>query len=152
MSEVEARLSPGRTVGVTEDMIEDVILAFYSRVREDGILGPIFNPVIDDWDAHHAKICHFWSSVVLLSGRYKGTPMPVHTRLDGISSEHFDRWLALFRETAQQICPPDAAALFVDRANRIAQSLELGVATHRGQMLCIGERLKSSEPVTAKAE
>ena len=44
---------------------------------------------------------------------------------------HFDRWLAIFAETAQDLCPPAAAAHFIDRARRIAGSLALGVAAVR---------------------
>jgi hemoglobin len=49
-----------------------------------------------------------------------------------ISLEHFERWLALFRATAKAVCPEPAAALFVDRAERIAESLHLGISLHRG--------------------
>lgn len=133
--------APGISAGVTEPVIHDLVHAFYARVREDDVLGPIFNGAIDDWDAHLEKLCAFWSSVTLMSGRYKGTPMKVHAELPGIVGAHFDRWLGLFRQTARDVCPPAAAALFIDRAERIAQSLELGIAVHRGQILSPGERL-----------
>ena len=48
-----------------------------------------------------------------------------------IEALHFDRWLAIFAETAQDLCPPAAAAHFIDRARRIAGSLALGVAAVR---------------------
>lgn len=134
--------APGFSAGVTEPVIRTLVHAFYARVRADAVLGPIFNGAIDDWDAHLDKLCAFWSSVTLMSGRYKGTPMKVHADLAGISGDHFDRWLGLFRETARDVCPGPAAALFIDRAERIAQSLELGIAVHRGQMLAPGERLR----------
>lgn len=133
--------APGVAVGVTEAMIERLVHTFYARVRADTVLGPIFNSAIDDWDHHLAKLCDFWSSVTLMTGRFKGTPMQVHAAMPSISGELFDHWLALFELTARDVCPPQAAALFVDRAHRIAQSLELGVALHRGQMLGPGDRL-----------
>jgi hemoglobin len=126
-------LSPGHPVGVTEPMIRELVHAFYGRVRLDPLLGPIFNAAIQDWDAHLAKLCDFWSSVVLMSGRYHGTPMQAHARLPGIEPQHFARWLEMFAETARQVCPPEATALFVDRAERIAQSLQLGIAFARGE-------------------
>lgn len=137
--------APGISAGVTEPIIHDLVHAFYARVREDDVLGPIFNGAIEDWDAHLEKLCAFWSSVTLMSGRYKGTPMKVHAELPGIVGAHFDRWLGLFRETAHDVCPPAAAALFIDRAERIAQSLELGIAVHRGQILSPGERLVAAD-------
>ena len=134
-------LAPGVGAGVTEEMIRDLVHAFYARVRADQVLGPIFNNAIKDWEPHLAKLCDFWSSVLLMTGRFKGQPMRVHAMLPGITGAHFDHWLALFRETAESMCPPDAAALFVDRSQRIAQSLEMGIAIHRGQLLGRGERL-----------
>jgi hemoglobin len=125
--------APGTAVNITEPMIRQLVETFYARVREDGELGPIFEPVVKDWDAHYDKLCAFWSSVVLMSGRYKGRPMPAHAALPGISNEHFVRWLVLFGETASVVCPPEAAPLFIDRAMRIAESLKLGIALHRGQ-------------------
>jgi hemoglobin len=67
-----------------------------------------------------------------MTGRYKGQPMPVHIAISEITDKHFERWLALFAETAKVVCPPDAAALFVDRSRRIADSLRLGIAASKG--------------------
>lgn len=114
--------------GVTEAMISDLVHAFYARVRADPDLGPIFEGAIRGvWEPHLQKMCAFWSSVMLTSGRYKGNPMAAHLRHKSIRPFHFDRWLALFRETAQQVCPPDAASAFIDRAERIADSLQRGM-------------------------
>lgn len=140
-------LAPGAAAGVGEDMIRHLVHTFYGRVREDGVLGPIFNREVHDWDEHLNKLCDFWSSVVLMTGRYKGTPMRAHAALSEISAAHFDRWLTIFRSTAADVCPPQAAALFVDRAERIAQSLERGIAIHRGQLMGSGERLVGGDAV-----
>lgn len=78
------RAGPGVAVGVTEEMIHAVVHAFYAKVRRDPALGPIFARVIGDtWDTHLAKMCDFWSSVLLMTGRFKGTPMAAHARLPG---------------------------------------------------------------------
>lgn len=128
-------LAPGVSCGIDEPMIRTLVHTFYGRVRKDPLLGPVFNGAIDDWDEHLDKLCAFWSSVTLMTGRYKGTPMQVHAGLPGIAGHHFERWLALFCDTARTHCPPEAAALFVDRAERIAQSLQMGIALHRGELL-----------------
>jgi len=128
------RTEPGVEAGVTEPMIHDLIHAFYGSVRTDPALGPIFNRVIGDgWDAHLAKMCDFWSSVLLMTGRFKGTPMVAHARLADIRPTHFARWLHLFRQAAERVCPPRAAALFVAKSEMIAQSLQLGIAAARGE-------------------
>lgn len=127
--------APGIEAGVTEPMIRDLVHEFYAGVRRDAVLGPIFNTAIDDWDAHLDKLCAFWSSVTLMTGRYKGTPMKAHAELPQIGAAHFRQWLALFRATAAEVCPPDAAALFIDRAERIAESLQMGIAIHRAEAI-----------------
>ena len=81
--------------GIDEAMIERLIRSFYARVRDDAILGPIFAAKIKDWEPHLQKMFAFWSSVALMSGRYRGEPMARHLPLP-IDAQHFDRWLALF--------------------------------------------------------
>ena len=127
------RLAPGAPVGVTEAMCRDLVDDFYARVRADPVLGPIFNGAIGDrWDSHLAKLTDFWSSVMLMTGRFKGSPMAVHAALPRAEPDDFQRWLAMFRQTALDVCPPDAAALFCAKAEMIAQSLQLGIAASRG--------------------
>ena len=113
---------------ITEDLIHELVHAFYSRVRADEQLGPIFNHAIgDNWDPHLEKMCTFWSSVMRMTGRYKGKPMIAHVRQKTIRPAHFSHWLDLFAETAQDVCGAEVGALFVERAERIAESLQLGM-------------------------
>lgn len=125
--------------GIDEPMIERLVRGFYDRVRDDAILGPIFAARIADWEPHLQKMFAFWSSVALMSGRYHGQPMVRHLPLP-VDARHFDRWLALFARTAREICPQAAAERFIVLSHRIAESLELGIATSRGVMLRKGER------------
>lgn len=131
------QIAPGTAVGVTEEMIARLVDVFYARIRRDPELGPIFNAAVADWDIHLAKLRAFWSSVTLMSGRYKGTPMAVHAVIPDIGPAHFAHWLALFRDTARYVCPPQAAALFVSRAELIARSLQIGIAASRGELPAI---------------
>jgi len=127
--------------GIDDAMIEQLVHRFYEKARADEMLGPVFESKVHDWDHHLAQMCRFWSSVATMSGSYHGNPMPKHMVLP-IDAAHFDRWLALFEETAQQVCPPVAAEHFIVRARRIAQSLELGVALQAGARLRVGERFR----------
>ena len=140
--EITARIAAG--TGITEAMIEQLVRGFYAKVRADAVLGPVFEAKIADWEPHLAQMFAFWSSVALMTGRYHGTPMIKHVRLP-IDAGHFDRWLTLFEETAREICPPEAEAHFVERAQRIATSLEFGVAGANGVILGKGERYRHSE-------
>jgi hemoglobin len=125
--------------GIDEAMIELLVDRFYARIRADALLGPIFAARIADWAPHLAQMRAFWSSVVLMSGSYHGQPMQKHMPLP-VDGQHFDRWLALFETTARETCPPAAADHFIERARRIAQSLELAVASAHGVRLRLGER------------
>lgn len=125
-------------------MIRHLVTAFYARARTDALLGPVFGARITDWDSHLARMCSFWASVALMSGTYHGNPMGRHLGLP-IDALHFDRWLALFEATAAEVCPPAAADHFIERARRIAQSLELGIASVRGVRLGRGQRFHAKD-------
>lgn len=132
------RVGPGVAAGVTEEMIHAVVHGFYVQVRRDPAIGPIFNRVIaeEDWPSHLAKMCDFWSSVLLMTGRFKGAPMRVHAEMaNDVGDSHFDRWLELFGQTVAEVCPPPAAALFLEKARMIASSLSTGMAYVRGDDL-----------------
>jgi hemoglobin len=127
--------------GIDEAMIETVVRAFYARVQRDALLAPIFRSRISDWEPHLNNMFAFWSSMTLHSGLYHGQPMAKHMRL-AVDSKHFDLWLTLFEETARDLCPPLAAERFIERARRVAESLELGVASANGVLLQKGERYR----------
>ena len=133
---VRAPSGPGLPVGVTETMITTLVEAFYAKGRKDPVLGPIFNRVIPeaDWPGHLEKLAAFWSSVTLMTGRFKGAPMPAHTRIADIRPTHFARWLHIFRETALEVCPAEAAALFIVKSEMIAQSLQYGISASRSEL------------------
>jgi len=128
------------STGINEAMIESLVRAFYDKARKDALLGPIFDRHVVDWETHLNRMCAFWSSVALMTGRYHGQTMAKHLPLP-VDSRHFDRWLELFRQTALEACPPAAAAHLVERAARVAESLELGIAGQNGILLMRGQRL-----------
>lgn len=145
VSAASAGPSPGASVGISEEIIRELVHTFYANIREDDVLGPIFDAKVADWPTHLETMCSFWSSVVLTTGRYKGRPMPVHARIAGIGSGHFARWLQLFRHTAHEVCEEAAADLFIDRAERIAQSLQAGIAVHRESLAALQEEQARTE-------
>jgi hemoglobin len=71
--------------------------------------------------------------MLLGSGRYGGRPMPRHLAIPELGDAHFHRWLALFDRTVEAECPPDIAALFKDRAERIANSFRMNIRMVRGE-------------------
>lgn len=122
-------VTPGKLAGVDRAAIEAVVHAFYAEIREDEVLGPIFNTRIEPerWPRHLATMVEFWSSVLLLTGTYKGKPVPAHLPLR-LTDPHYLRWLMLFQRVTQRLCTPEGSALFMDRAGRIADSLRMSSA------------------------
>jgi hemoglobin len=118
----------GTIEGIDEAGLTRLVHLFYERVQDDPGLGPVFDAAISDWPHHLAKMVDFWSSVMLTTGRYKGNPMMMHLKHKArISPELFGRWLALWARTADEVMPPDAAAAFKAKAERIAESLQLAL-------------------------
>jgi hemoglobin len=113
---------------VDRAFIGRLVRAFYGRVRKDPRLGPIFeHHIADDWEPHLEKMTDFWCSVILKTGTYQGRPVPAHLKLKEVVEGDFAIWLGLFRETASELCAPEVAAVFIDRAERIARSLSLAM-------------------------
>jgi len=113
---------------IEEQQLTTLVDRFYAKVREDPVLGPVFNSTVEDWPEHLEKLSAFWSSVMLTTGRYKGNPMAVHMKQkSSIEPAMFGRWLQLWRETAAEILDERGAAAVVAKAERIAESLQLGM-------------------------
>lgn len=110
----------------SEDEITTLVHHFYRRVRQDHVLGPIFDAHIDDWDEHLERMVRFWSSLLRRTGTYSGTPMPRHIALPGLEGPMFVRWLDLFRDTLDEFDNPAFTAQAEDFARRIARSLWYG--------------------------
>jgi hemoglobin len=112
--------------GLTEARIAALVDRFYDKVRVDAALGPVFNAVVADWDAHKRLLTSFWSSVALGSRSYHGNPLGKHRPL-AIENAHFERWLALWHETTHERLDPTSAELLTGYAARIALSLRIGI-------------------------
>ena len=113
---------------ITEEALGRLVGRFYAKVRRDPLLGPVFDSAVEDWPEHLERLQAFWSSIMLTSGRYKGRPLPAHLKHgDSMTSERFERWLALWKETTAELFPAEAAAALQLKAGRIAESLSLGI-------------------------
>jgi hemoglobin len=115
----------------TEDEIAGLVHSFYAKARDDARLGPIFEAHVEDWDHHLGKMVDFWSSALRGSKRYRGTPMPKHVALPGLSPALFHRWLELFRETTAEIGNEPMRVRANELAERIAESLWFGYQMYR---------------------
>ncbi|QOW20077.1 group III truncated hemoglobin [Lysobacter ciconiae] len=119
------------TTQLTEQQLADLVDRFYDRIQVHPTLGPVFNAAVDDWPAHKELLTSFWSSVALGTRSYRGNPMAQH-RGHAIHAGHFDEWLALWRETADEVLDAEHAALVHEYAKRIGRSLKYGLGLQEG--------------------
>jgi hemoglobin len=112
-------------IGIDEAYLSIMVEKFYSRIRDDVRLGPIFEAEIgDNWDPHLEVMKRFWTSVALNAGNYSGKPVAVHQQIGGVEPKDFERWLVLFRATLEDTAAtPEAVNYLMFRAERIAKSL-----------------------------
>jgi hemoglobin len=114
---------------------EDIFLlvsSFYKKVRKDTVLGPFFNDVIKDWDAHLDNLTSFWESSLFLKTRYSGNPLEVHTKVDKennhtITEKHFGLWMNLWFETIDELFEGDYANNAKQRARKMSTFLYLKI-------------------------
>ncbi|CAN5168562.1 hypothetical protein BH11CYA1_BH11CYA1_49810 [soil metagenome] len=115
----------GGALGITPEEITTIVHTFYAKVREDALLGPIFeSEMTEDWEHHLQKLCNFWCTVMLGEPHYKGNPLKTHQQISEIKPEHFTQWLSLFKQTLEEVCPDQSHVhAFFSRAQIMAQVL-----------------------------
>lgn len=115
---------------LTAQLVQHVVIRFYDQIRRDAVLGPIFEDAIGEhWDEHIERIVQFWLTATRLGRGYDGKNFkPRHLIRRSIRAEHLPRWLALFRETATEQCSPEGAYALIDIAERMSETLEIGLA------------------------
>ena len=103
--------------------IDCLVDDFYSRVRSDELLAPIFNDIAGvDWDTHVPKIADFWETALFRAGNYSGNPLRPHLLLSlqtSMDGEKFRRWLDLFSATVDSHFAGENA----DHIKRIAEDM-----------------------------
>ena len=101
---------------------------FYDRVRDDALLGPIFDDIAHvDWAAHLPRMYDFWESVLFGRPTFKGTPLITHralARQTPLTGTEFERWVALFHTTVDDLFKGAIADQAKQSAARIAATME----------------------------
>jgi len=106
------------------DDIKLLVNTFYDKVREDTLIGPIFNERIkDSWPQHLAKMYTFWQTVLLGDHTYYGSPFPPHAQLP-VDHRHFQKWLSLFSATLNELFSGEKAKEALWRADKMAEMFE----------------------------
>ena len=109
-----------------------MVSEFYKKVRKDDLLGPFFNTVITDWEAHIEKLTDFWQSSLFLDRKYTDNPLEVHVKVDKennhtITEYHFGVWLNLWYETIDTFFEGEVADNAKHRARKMGTFLYLNI-------------------------
>ncbi|MET0172622.1 MAG: truncated hemoglobin [Agrobacterium vaccinii] len=116
-------------MGVDAAFIDRLVETFYGRVLNHETLGPVFDSRLSGrWPQHMDTMKRFWSAIAFKTGNYGGKPVQAHVGMDGLTTDLFSQWLALFSATLSDIAPSRLAHdWFMATAERIARSLTLSL-------------------------
>ena len=109
------------------DDVGVLVHTFYGKIRENEMLGPIFNGHIthEQWPAHLSKLTDFWESNLFGVRTFRGSPSAKHVNVDKnlnhtISQAHFAQWLQLWFETIDELYEGELATRAKDMARRMS--------------------------------
>ncbi|MBT8306151.1 MAG: group III truncated hemoglobin [Maribacter sp.] len=113
-----------------------LVSSFYGKIRVDEILGPIFNGIITDWDAHLVLLTDFWETQLFLKRKYYGNPVTAHQEVDdkmkhSITPEHFGLWLNHWFATIDELFEGETTWIAKNRAQKMSTMLYMKMFENR---------------------
>lgn len=120
----------------TRDDVFLLVDSFYKKIRQDELLGPIFNNQIKDWDSHLQRLTDFWETNLFATQSFKGNPFFKHQQVDAnnnyqISAYHFGIWLQYWFETINELFAGYKAELAKHRARKMGTFMNLNLAENK---------------------
>ena len=118
---------------------EDVallVITFYTKVRANDELGPIFNTAIKDWDSHLIHLTNFWESQLFRKNVFSGNPLKKHVEVDEnnsnqLTNDLFGLWLQFWLGTIDELFEGELANFAKDRARNIASFMFMEIFRSR---------------------
>ncbi len=118
---------PPRHVDLNRDSIAQLVSRFYSDVRADQVLGPVFEVALSErWASHLPRMVEFWTTMTLGSRSFTGNVFARHMAVPGVTELHFERWMRLWRSNTQALFEPTTAHHLQELAAGIAHNLFRG--------------------------
>ena len=109
------------------DDIKTMVNSFYSQVRENELIGPIFDEVIQDrWGVHLEKMYTFWQTILFEEHTYFGSPFPPHAKLP-VEAKHFEQWVSIFNQNMDNLFEGPKAEEAKWRAAKMAQMFQIKI-------------------------
>lgn len=119
---------------LTIDDVKNLVNIFYDKVREDTLIGPIFNDHIQDrWPEHLEKMYRFWQTILIGPPTYFGSPFPPHSRLP-VEKIHFEKWMELFTATIDDLFEGKIADEAKWRAEKMAEMFQIKINHYKNSI------------------
>lgn len=118
--------------------VANLVHLFYSKVRKNEVLAPIFSKHIKDheWQLHISKLTDFWESNLFKKAGYKGNPVSHHIKVDKAESykiepTHFGIWLQLWIESVDELFQGEIATQAKFIARKMSTGQYIAMWNHR---------------------
>ena len=111
---------------VDRSSVKEMIRAFYAAIMNDTLLEPVFSKALGPditkgkWTEHFTTLDNFWLMMMTGERGYGGHPFPPHVFIGPLTREHFEHWMALFKETTSEYFIPEIAEKFYKKADVLA--------------------------------
>jgi len=125
---------------LNRDDVFNLVDVFYTKVRANELLGPIFENHISDWPKHLERLADFWETNLFFIRKFKGNPLLKHQIVDAaaaytIDEQHFGIWLNLWFETIDQLFYGEKAEIAKNRARSMGTFFHLNLFKARPKSL-----------------
>jgi len=121
---------------------EDIIFlvnTFYTKVRDNDLLGPIFNTMIKDWETHLELLTDFWETNLFFVKKYTGNPLEKHAEVDkyynySINELHFGTWINIWHQTIDDMFKGEIAQLAKNRARNMSTFMNMEIFKNKPKL------------------
>ena len=107
--------------------IKALVDAFYGKVKEDQVIGYVFNDVMKtNWEEHLPKMYGFWEILLLGKPGITSNPMERHiviNKEEKITEDHFNHWVNLWFTTIDEMFEGANADLAKERTSLIRNTM-----------------------------
>ena len=122
----------------TREDISKLVRTFYPKVRENDLLGPIFNSLIKDWETHLELLTDFWETNLFFVKKYTGNPLEKHVKVDRtynytINELHFGTWINIWHQTIDELFVGEVAQLAKNRARNMSTFMNIEIFKSRSE-------------------
>lgn len=103
-----------------EDCLQ-LIEHFYTKLLKDPVIGHYFADL--NLKEHIPRVADFWAFVLIDKAGYQGNMMTAHAKLP-LNIEDFDRWLALFKTSVNELFHGEKSEMAIQRSEQIAWTMK----------------------------